>query len=188
MRNTLRQKQNRLCYILKALRCDVWSKFFKRNKQTINKKQTNKKYIFQREIHVGLFDRKEVAIRLASSAFPWDNSCAHALQGKETISVVGWLTSVDSCMMILRSKEKGLKRGLKGWLSEAINLTIFIYRESIIYKKLKKLKSRHLSPVSVVLSGWECFTPPGWDTNPLQVSSQQTLVLINLPRKNGKLS
>ena len=32
------------------------------------------------------------------------------------------------------------------------------------------------------------MTPPGWDTNPLQVSSQQTLVLIYLPRKDGKLS
>ena len=48
--------------------------------------------------------------------------------------------------------------------------------------------SRCLSPVSVVLSGWESSTPPGWDTNPLQVSSQQTLVLIYLPRKDGRLS
>ena len=35
--------------------------------------------------------------------------------------------------------------------------------------------SRRLSPVSVVLSGWESLTPPGWDTNPSQVSSQQML-------------
>ena len=32
------------------------------------------------------------------------------------------------------------------------------------------------------------MTPPGWDTNPSRVSSQQTLVLIYLPRKDGKLS
>ena len=31
-------------------------------------------------------------------------------------------------------------------------------------------------------------SPPGWDTNPTQVSSQQTLVLIYLLRKDGKLS
>ena len=30
--------------------------------------------------------------------------------------------------------------------------------------------------------------PPGWDTNPSQVSSQQKLVLIYLPPKDGKLS
>ena len=48
--------------------------------------------------------------------------------------------------------------------------------------------SRRLSPVSVVLSGWESLTPPGRDTNPSQVSSQQTLVLIYLPREDGKLS
>ena len=47
---------------------------------------------------------------------------------------------------------------------------------------------RCLSPVSVVLSGWESLTPPGCDTSPIQVSSQQTLVLIYLPRKDGKLS
>ena len=45
-----------------------------------------------------------------------------------------------------------------------------------------------LSPVSVVLSGWESLTPPGWDTNPSQVSSQKTLILIYLLRKDGKLS
>ena len=45
--------------------------------------------------------------------------------------------------------------------------------------------SRRLSPVSVVLSGWESLTPSGWDTNPSQVSSQQMLVLIYLPRKDG---
>ena len=38
--------------------------------------------------------------------------------------------------------------------------------------------SRHLSLVSVVLSGRESLTPPGWDTNPSQVSSQQMLVLM----------
>ena len=32
------------------------------------------------------------------------------------------------------------------------------------------------------------MTPPGQDTNPSQVSSQQTLVLINLPWKDRKLS
>ena len=48
--------------------------------------------------------------------------------------------------------------------------------------------SRRLSPVSVVFSGWESLTHPGWDTNPSQVSFQQTLVLIYLPRKDGKLS
>ena len=48
--------------------------------------------------------------------------------------------------------------------------------------------SGRLSSVSVVLSGWESLTPPGRDTNPLQVSSQQMLVLIYLPRKDGKLS
>ena len=32
------------------------------------------------------------------------------------------------------------------------------------------------------------MTLPGWDTNPSQVSSQQSLVLIYLPRKDGKLS
>ena len=37
--------------------------------------------------------------------------------------------------------------------------------------------SWHLSPVSVVLSGWESLTPLGWDTNPSQNSSQQMLVL-----------
>ena len=39
-----------------------------------------------------------------------------------------------------------------------------------------------------MLSGWESLTPPGWDTIPSQVSSQQTLVLIYLPRKDRKLS
>ena len=39
-----------------------------------------------------------------------------------------------------------------------------------------------------MLCGWESLTPPGWDTNPSQVSSQQMLVLIYLPRKDGKLS
>ena len=32
------------------------------------------------------------------------------------------------------------------------------------------------------------MTSPGWDTNPSQVSYQQTLVLIYLPQKDGKLS
>ena len=32
------------------------------------------------------------------------------------------------------------------------------------------------------------MTSPGLDTNPSQVSSQQTLVLIYLPRKDGKLT
>ena len=40
----------------------------------------------------------------------------------------------------------------------------------------------------LVLSGWEPLTPPVRDTNPSQVSSQQTLVLIYLPRKDGKQS
>ena len=48
--------------------------------------------------------------------------------------------------------------------------------------------SRRLSPVSVVLSGWESLITPGRDTNPTQVSSQQTLVLIYLTRKDRKLS
>ena len=48
--------------------------------------------------------------------------------------------------------------------------------------------SGRLSPVCVVLSGWESLTPPGWDTNPSQVSSQQMMVLIYLPWKDGKLS
>ena len=43
-------------------------------------------------------------------------------------------------------------------------------------------------PVSVVLGGWESLTPPERDTNPSQVSSQQILVLIYLPRKDGKWS
>ena len=47
---------------------------------------------------------------------------------------------------------------------------------------------RRLSTVSVVLSGCESLTPPGWDTNPSQVSSQQMLVLIYLPWKDGKLN
>ena len=46
----------------------------------------------------------------------------------------------------------------------------------------------YLGPVFVVLSGWESLTPPGQNTNPLQVSSQQMLVLIYLPWKDGKLS
>ena len=45
-----------------------------------------------------------------------------------------------------------------------------------------------LSPVSIVLSGWESLTPTGWDINPSQVSSQQTLVFFYLPRKDGKPS
>ena len=48
--------------------------------------------------------------------------------------------------------------------------------------------SRHLSPISIKLSEWETLTQPERDTNPSQVSSQQTLVLIYLPRKGGKLS
>ena len=44
------------------------------------------------------------------------------------------------------------------------------------------------SPVSVVLSRWKSLTPPGRDTNPSQVSSQQMLVLIYLPRKDGEPS
>ena len=39
----------------------------------------------------------------------------------------------------------------------------------------------YISPVSVVLSRWESLTRPGWDINPSQVSSQETLVLIYLP-------
>ena len=39
-----------------------------------------------------------------------------------------------------------------------------------------------------MLSGWESLTAPGRDTNPSQVSSQQTLALIYLPRKDRKLS
>ena len=31
------------------------------------------------------------------------------------------------------------------------------------------------------------LTLPGWDANPSQVSNQQMLVLIYLPRKNEKL-
>ena len=34
-----------------------------------------------------------------------------------------------------------------------------------------------VSPVAVVLSKWKSLTPPGQDTNPSQVSSQQMLVL-----------
>ena len=48
--------------------------------------------------------------------------------------------------------------------------------------------SRCLSLTSVMLSGRESLTPPGQDTNPLQVSSQQILVLIYLLWKVGKLS
>ena len=44
------------------------------------------------------------------------------------------------------------------------------------------------SLVAVVLSRWESLIPPGQDTNPLQVSSQQTVVLIYLSRMDGKLS
>ena len=32
-----------------------------------------------------------------------------------------------------------------------------------------------LSPVILVLSKWKSLAPPGWDTNPSQVSSQQML-------------
>ena len=41
---------------------------------------------------------------------------------------------------------------------------------------------------SVLKSGWESLCPPGRDTNPSQVSSQQTLVFVYLPWKDGKLS
>ena len=41
---------------------------------------------------------------------------------------------------------------------------------------------------SVVLSGLESLIPPGQNTNPSKVNSQQTLVLIYLPRKDGKQS
>ena len=34
----------------------------------------------------------------------------------------------------------------------------------------------------------QVFVSPGWDTNPLQVSSHQMLVIIYLPQKDGKLS
>ena len=40
----------------------------------------------------------------------------------------------------------------------------------------------------VVLSRRESLTPPERDTNLSQVSPQQMLVLIYLPRKDGKLS
>ena len=40
----------------------------------------------------------------------------------------------------------------------------------------------------VVLSRRKSLTSPGRDINPLQVSSQQMLVLIYIPRKDGKLS
>ena len=52
----------------------------------------------------------------------------------------------------------------------------------------------HLSPeplegiISVVLRGIESLTSPTGHTNPSQVSPQQTLVLIFLPRKDGKMS
>mgnify|MGYP001793086993 CR=1 FL=1 len=35
---------------------------------------------------------------------------------------------------------------------------------------------------------FESLTPPGWETNPSQVSSQQMLVLIYVTQKDGKLS
>ena len=65
---------------------------------------------------------------------------------------------------------------------------IFLISQSQILYEPSGPWGRRLSPVSVVLSGWESLTPPGWDTNTSQVSSQQTLVLIYLPRKDGKLS
>ena len=40
--------------------------------------------------------------------------------------------------------------------------------------------SQYLSPVSVVITNWETLTPPGRDTNPSQVSSQQMLVFAYL--------
>ena len=43
--------------------------------------------------------------------------------------------------------------------------------------------SQRLSVFSVVLSGWEFLIPPGQKTNPSQVSSQQMLILIYLPRR-----
>ena len=56
------------------------------------------------------------------------------------------------------------------------------YREYIIWFingfTAQLFWSRCLSPVPPVLSGWESLIPPGWDTNPSQVSSQQMLGLI----------
>ena len=45
-----------------------------------------------------------------------------------------------------------------------------------------------ISSFCSVLKADESFDPPGWDTNRSQVSSQQMLVLIYLPQKDGKLS
>ena len=59
------------------------------------------------------------------------------------------------------------------------------------------ITSFHLFPVSAyfrfpLISGFcdrmKVFDSPGRDTNLSQASSQQTLVLIYLPRKDGKLS
>ena len=43
--------------------------------------------------------------------------------------------------------------------------------------------SRYFSPVSKALIGWESLTPPGRDTNPSQVNSQQTLYSFIYPER-----
>ena len=82
----------------------------------------------------------------------------------------------------------------KGKISRCLtySLPIIVSATFLLISLFRKLElnpwSRRLSPVSVMISGWESLTPPGRDTNPSQVSSQQTLVFIYLPRKDGKPS
>ena len=87
--------------------------------------------------------------------------------------------------------------------STNINITIFM--TTVIVNKHHLLhRHRYFSPFLLSRAKWpmkralisrfcsvkrvRVFDSPGRDTNPSQVSSQQKLVLIYLPRKDGKLS
>ena len=49
--------------------------------------------------------------------------------------------------------------------------------------RLGSLDSALISAFNSVLKADENLTPPGWDTNPSKVSSQQMLVFFYLPHK-----
>ena len=61
----------------------------------------------------------------------------------------------------------------------------------IVHLQLNPLRARWPMEQVLYISSFCCvksLLPTRWDTNPSQVSSQQTLVLMSPPRKDGKLS
>ena len=77
------------------------------------------------------------------------------------------------CLCSLASKSEGLRNLEKAKLNKSFSETS------------GWVEFAHMSSFR---SGWKSLTPPGWDTNPSQVGSQQMMVLLYLPRKDGKLN